>query len=229
MSTSSASPSARPPCSAPASWARRSPRTSPTPASRSLLFDLPAKEGDPNGLVAKAHRRPRASSSPRRSRPRIAPRAIEAAQLRQRPRAARRMRPRDRGDRRAPRLEARPLREDRAASRAARDRSRRTRRDCRSPRCRRRCRRRCAPRFCGMHFFNPPRYMHLVELIPAPQTDAGAARRARDVPDHDARQGRDPREGHAELHRQPHRHLLGAGDDAAHARRSALASTSSTR
>lgn len=22
------------------------------------------------------------------------------------------------------------------------------------------------PRFCGMHFFNPPRYMHLVELIP---------------------------------------------------------------
>ncbi len=21
-------------------------------------------------------------------------------------------------------------------------------------------------RFCGVHFFNPPRYMHLVELIP---------------------------------------------------------------
>jgi 3-hydroxyacyl-CoA dehydrogenase len=28
------------------------------------------------------------------------------------------------------------------------------------------------PRFCGVHFFNPPRYMHLVELIAAPQTDA---------------------------------------------------------
>ncbi|MCC7327960.1 MAG: 3-hydroxyacyl-CoA dehydrogenase/enoyl-CoA hydratase family protein [Burkholderiales bacterium] len=28
-------------------------------------------------------------------------------------------------------------------------------------------------RFCGIHFFNPPRYMHLVELIAAPQTDAG--------------------------------------------------------
>jgi 3-hydroxyacyl-CoA dehydrogenase len=27
------------------------------------------------------------------------------------------------------------------------------------------------PRFCGVHFFNPPRYMHLVELIPAPVTD----------------------------------------------------------
>ena len=26
-------------------------------------------------------------------------------------------------------------------------------------------------RFCGVHFFNPPRYMHLVELIPTGQTD----------------------------------------------------------
>jgi 3-hydroxyacyl-CoA dehydrogenase len=26
-------------------------------------------------------------------------------------------------------------------------------------------------RFCGVHFFNPPRYMHLVELIPTAQTD----------------------------------------------------------
>jgi 3-hydroxyacyl-CoA dehydrogenase len=29
-------------------------------------------------------------------------------------------------------------------------------------------------RFCGMHFFNPPRYLHLLELIPTPETDAGA-------------------------------------------------------
>lgn len=28
-------------------------------------------------------------------------------------------------------------------------------------------------RFCGVHFFNPPRYMHLAELIPAKTTDAG--------------------------------------------------------
>src|SRR5882724_2190792 len=28
------------------------------------------------------------------------------------------------------------------------------------------------PRFCGIHFFNPPRYMYLVELIGAPATDA---------------------------------------------------------
>ncbi|KTD21256.1 3-hydroxyacyl-CoA dehydrogenase/enoyl-CoA hydratase family protein [Legionella londiniensis] len=26
-------------------------------------------------------------------------------------------------------------------------------------------------RFCGIHFFNPPRYMHLAELIPAKETD----------------------------------------------------------
>ena len=28
------------------------------------------------------------------------------------------------------------------------------------------------PRFCGVHFFNPPRYMHLVELTPAAATGA---------------------------------------------------------
>ncbi|MCK9199997.1 MAG: 3-hydroxyacyl-CoA dehydrogenase/enoyl-CoA hydratase family protein [Gallionella sp.] len=28
-------------------------------------------------------------------------------------------------------------------------------------------------RFCGIHFFNPPRYMHLVELIPSKKTEAG--------------------------------------------------------
>jgi 3-hydroxyacyl-CoA dehydrogenase len=27
------------------------------------------------------------------------------------------------------------------------------------------------PRFCGIHFFNPPRYMHLVELIETPTTE----------------------------------------------------------
>ncbi len=32
-------------------------------------------------------------------------------------------------------------------------------------------------RFCGVHFFNPPRYMHLVELIPSQHTDPGVVDR----------------------------------------------------
>lgn len=32
-------------------------------------------------------------------------------------------------------------------------------------------------RFCGVHFFNPPRYMHLVELITHPGTDANVLHR----------------------------------------------------
>ncbi len=36
-------------------------------------------------------------------------------------------------------------------------------------------------RFCGVHFFNPPRYMHLVELIATADTDAGDPRPARDL------------------------------------------------
>jgi hypothetical protein len=35
----------------------------------------------------------------------------------------------------------------------------------------RRCRKRLRSRFCGIHFFNPPRYMHLVELIATRTTD----------------------------------------------------------
>ena len=34
-------------------------------------------------------------------------------------------------------------------------------------------------RFCGIHFFNPPRYMHLVELIPCAATEAGCSIRWR--------------------------------------------------
>ena len=49
---------ARRPCSAQASWARRSPRISPMPTCPSLLFDLPAKEGDPNAHRAQGDRQP---------------------------------------------------------------------------------------------------------------------------------------------------------------------------
>ena len=38
--------------------------------------------------------------------------------------------------------------------------------------------RRCRPlrpRFSGIHFFNPPRYMHLVELIPIAKPTAASS------------------------------------------------------
>ena len=99
------SSSARPPCSAPASWARRSPRTSPTPASRRCCSTCPRRRAIPNGLVAQGDRQSREAraGAARGEGSRV---AIEAVPLRQRSRAPRRMRPRDRGDRRAPRLEA---------------------------------------------------------------------------------------------------------------------------
>ena len=155
-----------------------------------LLFDLPAKEGDPNGLVAQGDRQPRQARARAARGEGRAPRASRPRNYDSDLALLARLRPRDRGDRRAHGLEARPVREGRAASRAARD----PRDQHVGPVARRavatRCREALRPRFCGVHFFNPPRYMHLVELIPAPRDRRRAARRARGVPDHDARQGR---------------------------------------
>jgi 3-hydroxyacyl-CoA dehydrogenase len=36
----------------------------------------------------------------------------------------------------------------------------------------------------GTHFFNPPRYLHLVEMIPTPETDAGVLHRLSEFVDH---------------------------------------------
>ncbi len=69
-------------------------------------------------------------------------------------------------------------------------------------------------RFCGVHFFNPPRYMHLVELIPDRGDAAGNPRPARRLPRHHAGQGCGARHGHAELHRQSRRRIQHDGDDA---------------
>ncbi len=84
-------------------------------------------------------------------------------------------------------------------------------------------------RFCGIHFFNPPRYMHLVELIPDRATDPAVLDALEALPDHHAGQGRGARQGHTEFHRQPHRRVLDAGDDAPHRGSSVSASTWSMR
>ena len=57
----------------------------------------------------------------------------------------------------------------------------------------------------GTHFFNPPRYLHLLEVIPTADTDPGRRRARVALRRSPARQGRRRREGHAELHRQPPR------------------------
>ena len=71
-------------------------------------------------------------------------------------------------------------------------------------------------RFCGIHFFNPPRYMHLVELIAQKDTDVDPARSTGNLSGHDARQGRRTRQGHAQFRRQSRRRVFDAGDDGAY-------------
>ena len=69
----------------------------------------------------------------------------------------------------------------------------------------------------GTHFFNPPRYMRLLEIIPDPETDRAADRRRRSLLRCAAGQGRRNGERHSELYRQPDRHVFGAERHAADA------------
>ena len=62
----------------------------------------------------------------------------------------------------------------------------------------------------GTHFFNPPRYMRLLELIPTPEADRAAIDAVVALLRRASRQGRRHRQRHAQLHRQPHRHIFGA-------------------
>ena len=68
------------------------------------------------------------------------------------------------------------------------------------------------PRFCGIHFFNPPRYMYLVELINTPTTEPQVLDELEDLRHQRPGQGRGARARHAQLHRQPRRHRRHAGD-----------------
>ncbi|NIM00007.1 MAG: hypothetical protein GTN89_03435, partial [Acidobacteria bacterium] len=38
--------------------------------------------------------------------------------------------------------------------------------------------------FLGTHFFNPPRYLHLLEIIPGAATDPGVTAALREFADH---------------------------------------------
>ena len=66
--------------------------------------------------------------------------------------------------------------------------------------------------WAGTHFFNPPRYMKLVELIPGPKTRPKCSNRSTKFATGGLARA-SCRERHAEFHRQPHRHVFDAEGD----------------
>ncbi len=133
-----------------------------------VLYDLPAKEGDANALVAKAIAGlAKLEPAPLGGKDRAA--AIEAAnygsdlaRLAQCDLVIEAI---------AERLDWKRDLYGRSRRILGRKRSsRRTRRGCHWPGCRRPCRSSCVRASAACIFFNPPRYMHLVELIAAPGT-----------------------------------------------------------
>ena len=60
----------------------------------------------------------------------------------------------------------------------------------------------------GTHFFNPPRYMRLLEIIATPDTDPADGGAGRAVLRPASGQGDRPLARYAELHREPHRDIF---------------------
>ncbi len=56
----------------------------------------------------------------------------------------------------------------------------------------------------GTHFFNPPRYLRLVEVIPTAETDTAVLAACFRLRRSRSRQGRRRREGHTQFHRESH-------------------------
>ena len=86
----------------------------------------------------------------------------------------------------------------------------RTPRPSRSPIWCRACRSAFARDFLITHFFNPPRYMRLLEMVAAAGDRSRPGRRGQRIRRHGARQDHRRLQGHAGLHRQPPRRLLAA-------------------
>ena len=163
------SSSARSPCSAPASWARRSPRISPTPTFPSSCSTSPRRRA--TRTASSARRSPGSrSSSPRRSPTADRAAYIDAANYdRDLARLAdcdlvieaiaeRMDWKRDLYAKIAPHLAPHAIVASNTSGLSINALAEAL------PAAMR-------PRFCGIHFFNPPRYMHLVELIAQNATD----------------------------------------------------------
>ena len=74
-------------------------------------------------------------------------------------------------------------------------------------------RRRSGRRFLGMHFFNPPRYLHLLEIIPTPETSQENGRGRAPFQRSRSRQGHRRREGRTRIRRQPARRVRDGARD----------------
>ena len=81
-------------------------------------------------------------------------------------------------------------------------------------------------RFLVTHFFNPVRYMKLLEIVAGTDTDPAVVERVARFGEDVLGKGIVLRQGHAELRRQPHRRLR---DDAPHQARHRAAATPSRR
>ena len=147
-----------------------------------------------------------------------AARADHDRRLRHRPREARDGRLDHRSGRRAARHQAGAARARRCRPRGPARSSRRTRRAFRSRRSPKAAATTSARHWLGTHFFNPPRYLHLLELIPTADTDPAVVERVAALRRSPPRQGRRRREGHAELHRATTSALYGVDAGAAGAR-----------
>ena len=62
-------------------------------------------------------------------------------------------------------------------------------------------------RWLGTHFFNPPRYLHLLEIIPTPDTRPEVLETIRTFADRRLGKGVVIAEGHSRVHRQSNRHV----------------------
>ncbi len=73
-------------------------------------------------------------------------------------------------------------------------------------------------RFLGTHFFNPPRYMHLLEIIPGPKTDPELVAKLAAFADERLGKGVVVAKGSPQLRGQSHRLLRNDANGVAHAR-----------
>ena len=64
--------------------------------------------------------------------------------------------------------------------------------------------------FLGTHFFNPPRYLKLLEVIPTADTRPEVVEAMRSFAEKQLGKGVVHRQGPAEFHRQPYRHAISA-------------------